>query len=148
MGNGWWEGSSKGLLIQFDVEVPVYKVKCTWAAQPSGRMGHMKGIGSICELLAWLCNIPHRSSSRSLCPVASQEKKVKGWKQSYLWEPMISLSVREEQTPTFYLWDAKVTSQQIGPCTCNLSIGHILLPECLGRAAIICAPTLMTGYLV
>lgn len=41
-------------------------------------LGRMKGLRSTCELLAWLCDILHRSSAYSVCSVASQEADVRG----------------------------------------------------------------------
>lgn len=60
------------------------EVKCAQAAQPSGATGHREGVGSMCELLSWLCAMTYRSSSYRVRVAASQEKDVGGWERSHV----------------------------------------------------------------
>lgn len=83
-GNGA-EGSRRGPPVWFGGTGLVCKGKCVQAAQPSGATGHMEGVGSMWELLAWPCAMTHRRSSYSgVCLAASQEEDLGGWERSHL----------------------------------------------------------------
>lgn len=98
--------------------------------------GAHAGVRSMCELLAWLCDILPRSSAYRVCPVASQEEAVRGWKMWFMRSNDFSC---EAPSSAF---------RKLNPAACRLNTGHPWLPECSRQGCHNMRLTLMAVYLV